>query len=354
MGAYGFHLSSCQFAFHYMWKSPSHLANMLRNVAECTKMGGYFIGTTYDGRRVFDMLRSSTNRTEDDRGLVGTPGVWEIEQVYPEHSSGGRAAFPASSECIGMPIRVYQESFNKWEVEYLVHFDYLREIMQMYGFETVEQNELRDMGLPRMLTFQAMYEAERAEMRSMRRHRAVLDDMTKLEKTISFLNRAFVFKKVKSVIVENIELDTSGFERRHSESTRTPIKKNSENDNTPENIEHENDAAQIERQTPQPQSPQSHQSHQPNQPAELPENLSQINEVGVNNKDAKAQTKAEKAAAKAVKAQEKADRAAAKAQEKADRAAAKAQEKADRAAAKAQEKADRAAAKAKKTKTNER
>ena len=58
IGERGFDVSSIQFAIHYMFENLTSLNSFLRNVSETTKVGGYFIGTTYDGKRVFDMLRS--------------------------------------------------------------------------------------------------------------------------------------------------------------------------------------------------------------------------------------------------------------------------------------------------------
>ena len=52
----GFNICSIQFAIHYMFESQLSLHNFLRNVSETTKMGGYFIGTSYDGTAIFRML----------------------------------------------------------------------------------------------------------------------------------------------------------------------------------------------------------------------------------------------------------------------------------------------------------
>ena len=41
-----------------MFENRLTLNNFLRNVSECTKIGGYFIGTSYDGKTIFDKLKS--------------------------------------------------------------------------------------------------------------------------------------------------------------------------------------------------------------------------------------------------------------------------------------------------------
>ena len=62
IGRDGFDVCSVQFAIHYMFHTPQTLNQFLRNVSETTKVGGYFIGTSYDGRKVFDMLKGKKQR----------------------------------------------------------------------------------------------------------------------------------------------------------------------------------------------------------------------------------------------------------------------------------------------------
>jgi hypothetical protein len=42
---------------HYFFENNKTLHSFLRNLTECTRIGGFFIGTCYDGKRVFDLLR---------------------------------------------------------------------------------------------------------------------------------------------------------------------------------------------------------------------------------------------------------------------------------------------------------
>ena len=59
-GEPGFDISSCQFAIHYMFENKHTFYNFMRNVAECTREGGYFIGTCYDGKTIFNKLKQKT------------------------------------------------------------------------------------------------------------------------------------------------------------------------------------------------------------------------------------------------------------------------------------------------------
>jgi mRNA (guanine-N7-)-methyltransferase len=58
VGLEGFDISSCQFAIHYFFKTKETLHNFLRNVSECTRVGGHFIGTCYDGGTLFNELKA--------------------------------------------------------------------------------------------------------------------------------------------------------------------------------------------------------------------------------------------------------------------------------------------------------
>ena len=56
VGSSGFNISSCQFALHYFFEDMVSLKGFIRNVAENTKTGGYFVGTCYDGTEIFNKL----------------------------------------------------------------------------------------------------------------------------------------------------------------------------------------------------------------------------------------------------------------------------------------------------------
>lgn len=56
-GEQGFDISSIQFAVHYMFENEETLEGFARNICECTKKGGIFIGTTFNGKKVFELLK---------------------------------------------------------------------------------------------------------------------------------------------------------------------------------------------------------------------------------------------------------------------------------------------------------
>jgi hypothetical protein len=137
-GVDGFNVASCQFAIHYFFENPDTLKGFMKNIAECTKHNGYFIGTCYDGKLVFNELKKT--KTGDSIKIVEDGRkIWEVTKGY------GSDSFDDDSSSIGYRIDVYQESINQTISEYLVNFDYLNRVMSAYGFEVVNREEAKDM-----------------------------------------------------------------------------------------------------------------------------------------------------------------------------------------------------------------
>jgi hypothetical protein len=164
----GFDVTTMQFAVHYMFKSITTLTEFLKNVAECTALNGHFIGTCYDGEKVFQLLKEHPKlifKNEDET-------ICTITKKYTatEHAD--------NKSCLGYTIDVFQESIGSEIEEYLVFFTYFVKIMAEYGFE---------------LQFVKSFDAYYKEMGIKGR------DMYEDEKRLSFLNNAFAFKKVKEI-----------------------------------------------------------------------------------------------------------------------------------------------------------
>ena len=198
----GFHISSCQFALHYFFESKKTLHTFLQNLAECTRLNGYFIGTCFDGQKVFQMLNKRENGTllkENDSIRIDKDGkkVFEIMKKY----SSSVQDFPADETSVGLPIYVYQESIDKMFIEYLVHFDYFKRLLEDYGFVLLEQSELRAIGFSESTgLFNRLFGMMNKEI-STNPDIFVRNapNMSIDEKYISFLNRYFIFKKVREL-----------------------------------------------------------------------------------------------------------------------------------------------------------
>jgi hypothetical protein len=203
-GEDGFEISSCQFAIHYFFQSQNTFQNFLRNVAECTKLNGYFIGTSYDGKKIFQLLKKKKMGETDDL-FDGKTKLWSVRKEYEEDE------FEDDASCLGYQIDVYQESINKMFSEYLVNYDYLNRVMENYGFRLITREEAREMGLPEASgLFSELYTFMKDEMKrnpSIKYKVGNADKMTAHEKKISFLNRYFVYKKIAHVNAEKISLD---------------------------------------------------------------------------------------------------------------------------------------------------
>ena len=203
-GVDGFNVSSCQFAIHYFFETPDTLREFVKNIAECTKHNGYFIGTCYDGKLVFNELKK-TKTGESIKIIENDKKIWEITKAY------GGDTFDDDSSSIGYRIDVYQESINQVISEYLVNFDYFNRVMSAFGFEIINRDEAKEFGLPEgsglfsELFLYMLDEISKNKFKAKDFDEA--PNMTSIEKKISFLNRYFIYKKVRTVNVEAITLE---------------------------------------------------------------------------------------------------------------------------------------------------
>ena len=204
VGMNGFNVSSCQFAIHYFFKDTTTFHNFLRNVAECTALNGYFIGTCYDGKTVFNKLKR--HETGDD-GLEFYENGKKMCQIIKNYDDSEDAILEDDETCIGKEILVYQDSINQIS-EYLVNYDYLVRIMENYGLVPFKKEGLPNAsGLFKELFYQMTNEIHRFKYKEFDYIDAL--NMSDPEKEISFLNRYFVFKKVRNI--ENFENIANNF-----------------------------------------------------------------------------------------------------------------------------------------------
>ena len=201
VGHDGFNISSCQFALHYFLESNASIHRFVRNLAECTKINGYFIGTCFDGKTIFNLLE---DKDEGGSFVIMNDGkkVFELTKMYSQ------TGFPDDETCVGYPINVYQETIGKTFREYLVNFDYLRRLMDDYGFILVSKEKAIPMGLPNGSgLFGELFKSMEHETKFDSKKIADYNNahlMTVDEKNISFLNRYFVFQKVRAVATEQL------------------------------------------------------------------------------------------------------------------------------------------------------
>lgn len=200
-GHNGFDVSSCQFAMHYMFENNKTFYNFIRNIAECTKLYGYFIATCYDGRTIFNMLKRK-QEGESKEIYVDDKKVWSITKLYDA------TTFEDNESCLGKKIGVYQDSINQTLPEYLVNYDFFTSTMEKYGFTLVTREEARQMKLPEGSgMFSELFNAMENDVKRNPEKESDYKDalfMRDYEKDISFLNRFFIYKKTSTRNAEKL------------------------------------------------------------------------------------------------------------------------------------------------------
>ena len=130
----GFDVISSQFSIHYYFKDELTLRNYIQNISDNCKEGGYFIGTCYDGMRVFNLLEQS------EQGRVEMKDNFE-QRVYSIAKKYSIDSFTYEEinkeEMFGQEIEVYMRSIGQTIIEYLVNFDMFIDIMKEYNFHLV-------------------------------------------------------------------------------------------------------------------------------------------------------------------------------------------------------------------------
>jgi hypothetical protein len=237
-GAEGFDICSVQFAIHYFFENIMKVHTFLQNVAECTKLGGYFIGTCFDGARIFQALSrlesgsemSILSSSSSSSGSASDPQkMWSVRKKYHQ------TEFEPDSSSIGYEIEVFQDSINKATREYLVNFDYLTQLLENYGFDLITPEEAETTLTNPMMdgtsTFDGMYHQMEIECKKKRDEgvggssggggsgggsgdgwdRRCQQEygsalyMSAEEKQISFYNRYFIFRKNRNINAKQLK-----------------------------------------------------------------------------------------------------------------------------------------------------
>ena len=184
-----------------MFENKKIFYNFIRNVTECTKIYGYFIGTCYDGMKIFNMFKKK-QEGESKEIYIDDKKIWSITKSYDA------ATFEDNESCLGYKIDVYQDSINQTLPEFLVNFDFLTSTMEKYGFSLLTREEARYMKLPQGSgMFDELFNAMVYDVKKNPEKESDYKDalfMRDYEKDISFLNRFFIFKKTSTRNAEKL------------------------------------------------------------------------------------------------------------------------------------------------------
>lgn len=199
----GFDVSSCQFALHYFFKDVSTLRGFITNLSECTKTNGYFIGTAYDGKKIYELLRKNNGLIEFHDELAGNVTLSIQRGRYTDEDNSFLERNDAST--LGKDISVLQESIGQAITEYLINFEYFNSVMQNFGFAPIDAAEANKLGLPfdkgGIGSFEDLFKQYNRDKSQNRLddYAANLTDMTRTEMRISFLSSYFVYQKIRDV-----------------------------------------------------------------------------------------------------------------------------------------------------------
>lgn len=137
----GFDIISSQFSIHYYFKDELTLRTYIQNISENIKKGGYFIGTCYDGMKVFQRL----DKTE--AGHLEMMDEFN-NKVYSITKNYDLDDFNYSKDNIeklfGQEIDVYMNSIGQTITEYLVNFELFIEIMKEYDLVLAKPDMKKD------------------------------------------------------------------------------------------------------------------------------------------------------------------------------------------------------------------
>tara|TARA_B110000902_G_scaffold95467_1_gene113009 strand:+ start:10 stop:3378 length:3369 start_codon:yes stop_codon:yes gene_type:complete len=204
----GFDIVSNMFSIHYFFENSETFHNFLQNVSENCKIGGYFVGCCYNGKKIFRKLRQKEPNQSIFLMSKEDTKMWDIKKLYDSNE------FNDDETSLGYKIDVYQESINKTFSEYLVNFDFLTQSLETYGFVPIPINEAKHMGFTKSIgSFEDLFGnmQEELERKQLNKHNIGKSNMmTENEKKISFLNNYFIYKKIRNTNAKEISKMMTG------------------------------------------------------------------------------------------------------------------------------------------------
>lgn len=183
---YYFDTISIQFCVHYFFKNEISLRTMMQNLNDNLKIGGYVIGTCFDGERIND----SFFRTKSIEGkLPSKELLWKIDKLYTS-----KLSFSKTKPIYGKEIDVFVKTIGISHKEYLVSFNFLDSIMEAYGFSKVMIKPFEEY-------YNELMSGHNDGTFDEKEFEKIVENaknITEIEKKFSFLSSSFVYKKEKN------------------------------------------------------------------------------------------------------------------------------------------------------------
>jgi len=177
LSKYQYDIVSIQFAIHYIFESEITLRILLQNVTDNLKIGGHFVGTCLDGEKVNELL-GKKKEGEKVVGMVGEDLLWTITKEYDLKKWDSKKAN------LGNEINVFVSTIGVEHKEYLVNFDYLKDLAKEYGLDVVSIRNFGDI-YDEALMNKTEWDED-------------LRNISGGEKLFSFMHNEFTFVKTKN------------------------------------------------------------------------------------------------------------------------------------------------------------
>lgn len=200
-----FDIVSIMFALHYFFRNKSSLDNLIDNVNNNLKKGGFLLGACFDGKRIFNSLENLYVGGSLDEYKSGKL-IWKIIKNYKN------TTFENDDNSLGLSIKVLIYSIGQIIEEYLVNFDYFLQRLAEKGIVPCSELDMTSMNLPTINgkktsvgSFEDVFEFLKSIPKTSNEYHLAQDilvNMTVNEKKLSFFSNYFILRKLS----ENDEL----------------------------------------------------------------------------------------------------------------------------------------------------
>lgn len=189
---------ACMFAIHYFFKDKATFTGLLENLRNILKVGGYFVGCTFDGDAVFQFMQDAKKGTPKVGKTEDEKLIWKLTKNYDLETS-----LPSDDGGFGNALGVNFISIGLDHTEYLVPFKLLEEKMKSIGCRLLDESECKALGFDGLKRSTRMFKDElnAADKKSGKKFGSGMPEPVK---QFSFLNRWFIFKRTGETYGEEV------------------------------------------------------------------------------------------------------------------------------------------------------